>query len=100
MAIPLDLIHGVVVRYALLSAGSSKGIALNLKMLKSSVCLSEKNFAPALFTRFGVLPTYVVYTCHVTHATVSRLLVGMLGGLRMRLINLDSDPEDCRSSYK
>lgn len=69
-------------------------------MLRSSLCLSESNLAPALLTNpsFGVLPTYLIYTDNSTHAVAEELVASserfQTLASRTRLVNLDTDPHD------
>mmetsp|Transcript_13505 Transcript_13505/g.29640 ORF Transcript_13505/g.29640 Transcript_13505/m.29640 type:complete len:364 (+) Transcript_13505:44-1135(+) len=86
-----------LVRYAVLNPSQSTEYLqqTGLPMLRSTLCLLEKNLAPGLLHDLGTLPTYVIYTDNFSHEAV-KLLMSDIPAIqnRINLINLDLDEED------
>eukprot|EP00933_Yihiella_yeosuensis_P010334 TRINITY_DN116774_c0_g1_i1.p1 TRINITY_DN116774_c0_g1~~TRINITY_DN116774_c0_g1_i1.p1 ORF type:complete len:541 (-),score=56.78 TRINITY_DN116774_c0_g1_i1:164-1786(-) len=89
---------GLIVRYAALfpsalDPNSDYLWRVALPMLRSSICLAERYFKPALTKIASDLPNYVVYTDTVSHAPVASMLHSEFSVLklqrRLKLINLD-----------
>eukprot|EP00928_Gymnodinium_smaydae_P011712 TRINITY_DN14295_c0_g1_i1.p1 TRINITY_DN14295_c0_g1~~TRINITY_DN14295_c0_g1_i1.p1 ORF type:complete len:564 (+),score=28.51 TRINITY_DN14295_c0_g1_i1:152-1843(+) len=95
---PSKALHEIVVRYSVLDPEPSRSYlrSIALPMLRSSLCLAEKYFAPVCeHAGFGK-PIYVIYTDDATHVHVDQLIVILFPSIqgRFRLVNLDDDPED------